>query len=328
MGKIRIKALIVFIAAMVAVFNVNGYSVVFAEENEVYIGGFPVIIEMYGEGLIVTSVTSDYIVEGTLAKGDMIKEMNGKAVRCVSDVTSLLNGGGLRVPVELSVCRGNSETVTKIMPELDLCTEKYMLGVTFKEQISGLGTVTCIKKDGNYCALGHSITDPETGASSEKAGGYIYKSEIIGVQRATANKAGRLIGKCIDCRKPIGTISGNGTFGLTGEYYGGGSGDLYSVADRNSVKPGKAQIYADVDGERKFYDIEIVKASKQSDAAEKGLVIKVTDKDLLRATGGIVQGMSGSPIIQNGELAGAVTHVFTNDCTRGYGVYAEWFLTA
>ena len=99
-------------------------------------------------------------------------------------------------------------------------------------------------------------------------------------------------------------------------------------ADRNSVKPGKAQIYADVDGERKFYDIEIVKASKQSEAAEKGLVIKVTDKDLLRATGGIVQGMSGSPIIQNGKLAGAVTHVFTNDCTRGYGLYAEWFLTA
>lgn len=328
MGKFGLRAFLLMIAAVVAVFNVNGYSVAFAEDNEVYIGGFPIIIEMYGEGLIVTSVTDDFIVEGTLNKGDMVKEINGQAVKCASDVSMLLNDGGLQVPVELSISRGSKEMTAKIMPERDICTEKYMLGLTFKEQISGLGTVTCVRKDGRYCALGHSITDPETGASSANADGYIYKSEIIGVQRATADKAGRLIGKCVDCKKPIGNITGNGTFGLTGELYSGGSGDLYAVADRNNVKPGKAQIYADVDGQKKFYDIQIVKASRQSEAAEKSLVIKVTDKDLLRATGGIVQGMSGSPIIQNGKLAGAVTHVFTNDSSRGYGVYAEWILSA
>ena len=324
----KLRSFLLLIATVIAVCNVNGYAIAAAAGDEVYIGGFSIIIEMNGEGLIVTSVTDEYIVEGEISKGDILTEINGRQIRRASDVDLLMNGDGLRVPVELSVLRNGCESKTKIMPELDICTEKYVLGLTFKERISGLGTVTCVCKDGRYRALGHAITDPETGARSERAGGYIYKSEIIGVRRATDDRAGRLIGRCVDCGKPLGTIDGNGAFGLVGEYYGGGSGDLYPVANSSAVKPGKAQIYADIDGQRKFYDIEIVKASKQSSAAEKGLVLKVTDKDLLKTTGGIVQGMSGSPILQNGKLVGAVTHVFTNDPTRGYGVYAQWILSA
>ncbi len=326
MGKFRVKIFLLAVAISAVFFDVYGYPTVFAVETEVYIGGFPVIIEMYNEGLIVTSVTEEYVVDGKINKGDIITRINGNEVKSAGDVNLLMNDSGLRVPVELSVCHNGNELKIKIMPELDVCTEKYILGLTFKEQISGLGTVTCVSKNGNYYALGHSISDPETGAGSENVDGYIYKSEIIGVQRAFDNKAGRLIGKCVDCKKPIGTIESNGTFGLVGRLNDGGNGDLYPVADRSVIKPGKAQIYADVDGQRKFYDIEIVKANRQSEAAEKSLVIKVTDKELLQSTGGIVQGMSGSPIIQNGKLAGAVTHVFTNDPTRGYGVYAQWIL--
>ncbi len=190
--------------------------------------------------------------------------------------------------------------------------------------VSGLGTVTFEKKDGSYRALGHAVTD-DTGADIAAAYGYIYSSEIIGAKLPSEGSAGRLIGRRSGS-SPIGNILINDIFGLSGDMFSPVAGEECEVLCHDEVKPGKAILCTTVGHERGMYDIEIVKTSSGRERREKSMVIRITDRELLEKTGGILQGMSGSPILQDGKLAGAVTHVFTEDPSRGYAVYAEWML--
>ena len=153
----------------------------------------------------------------------------------------------------------------------------------------------------------------------------VYGCEIIGVDRGIKGTAGSLKGNILTDKK-LGEIYENNKFGVYGKLdsTAGDKSDLYQIASADEVHPGKATILSTIGTERKEYKIEIVKAYRQSAMDDRSMVIKVDDKELIDATGGIVQGMSGSPIIQDGKLVGAVTHVFVNDPTRGYGVYAEW----
>lgn len=289
----------------------------------VHIGGYPVSIELYSEGPVVASVEAECRGADGLRAGDVVVEVNGISVSCASDISMILCAG-VGTSANFSVCRDGEARVRNIAVSIN-SNEGDDIGATFKEGVSGLGTVTFERNDGTYCALGHAITDSDTGEDIAAAYGYIYDSEIIGAKLPSGENAGRLIGRRAG-GNPIGNVISNDTFGLTGEMYYPKKYESYSIAGHDEVKPGKASICSTVSKERAFYDIEIIKVSKHSAPSEKGMVIKITDENLLKKTGGILQGMSGSPIIQDGKIVGAVTHVFTCDPTRGYGVFAEWLL--
>lgn len=185
--------------------------------------------------------------------------------------------------------------------------------------------MTFVRANGAFASLGHPVTDSKTGRIVTVTGGTVYGCEIIGVDRGIKGTAGSLKGNILTDKK-LGEIYENNKFGVYGKLdsAAGDKSDLYQIASADEVHPGKATILSTIGTERKEYKIEIVKAYRQSAMDDRSMVIKVDDKELIDATGGIVQGMSGSPIIQDGKLVGAVTHVFVNDPTRGYGVYAEW----
>ena len=192
-------------------------------------------------------------------------------------------------------------------------------------------TLTFIRQsDNRFGALGHAITDYETGVNVPVESGKIYKCSQVGITKASKNSPGEL--KCVFLQgiNTKGTIEKNTPFGVFGNCT-----DVSSLADFNltaeigsrlTIKNGKAKLLSAVSGVLEEYDIEIIKTYYQPDSDDKSFIFRVTDKRLLDLTGGIVQGMSGSPILQNGKLVGAVTHVFVNDPTRGYGIYAKWML--
>ena len=264
-GKFRF--LIILIAAItVVLYPVNDINVSAKESKtvKVYLGGYPVNIELYTESGVISSL------------GDM---------------------------------------------DIPAASDEQVIS---KSGVSGLGTVTFERFDGTYRALGHAVAS-DKGECLSDVYGYVYDSEIIGAKLPSAGTAGRLIGRRAG-RDPIGNIISNDTFGIEGQMFSPHCGDVCEVLSHNSVKVGKAFICTTVKEQREFYEIEIIKVSKRTSPGEKSMVIRITDSELLKKTGGILRGMSGSPILQDGKLAGAVTHVFTEDPTRGYGIYAEWML--
>ena len=326
MTKFRSIAAVFLIAfaCMVAV----APTTVFASKvpDEVYLGGYPVSIEMLSDGPIVRSVTENYAVNGEIKAGDVIKSINGHAVSSRSDITRIMNDG-VTVPLSISVMRADNAVTVELMPEKDVCSDKLKLGFQCKDGLTGLGTVTCATADGRFYALGHPISDSDSTSRFVCRAGYTYWCEVSGIQRPAGGKPGRIIGRSVG-RKVWGEIEENSDYGLRGRIANTDGMTKIKTMPRGEVKPGKAQIVTTIRSEPVFYDIEIVKASYQPSPSEKGMVIKVTDETLLKNTGGILQGMSGSPILQNGQLAGALTHVFTNDATRGYGVYTDWLIGA
>ena len=192
--------------------------------------------------------------------------------------------------------------------------------------VSGIGTVTFIRENGSFGALGHPIADAY-GYSDIYTKGTVYDCIIYGYNRAEKDEPGELLGR-ITSNTPIGTFDTNTVSGITGQFFNvPTSASKIAVGSKDEVKPGKAYIATTIDGTKpETYEIEIVKAENQNEEKEKSMVIRVTDKKLLETTGGILQGMSGSPIIQNGKLIGAVTHVLTADSTLGYGIYIDWMM--
>jgi stage IV sporulation protein B len=207
----------------------------------------------------------------------------------------------------------------------------YKLGLWVRDSTAGVGTLTfCEPGTLKFASLGHAITDVDTQEILSVKQGQIVKSQIIDVRQGLKGTPGELKG-VFRTDEPIGTILKNCTYGIYGVFYKLEINDLYpepiEVGRMNAVELGKATILTTVDSSGvKEFDCEIVKAVEQTAKADKGLVVHITDPQLLKQTGGIVQGMSGSPIIQNGRIIGAVTHVFINDPTYGYGIYIDWML--
>ena len=231
----------------------------------------------------------------------------------------------------LSVTRNGENLQIGILPALDIQTNTYKLGLWVKEDAVGIGTLTFINATtGRFGSLGHSINDSETNECIEVSGGNIYDSRILGVKKGSSGRAGELMGT-FSREDVIGSVDKNCEYGVYG-YLDNVNNVIDSktsiqIGGRLSAKPGKATILSCIDGEDiEEFDIEIIKTNFQSSSNQKSMVIRVTDKDLIARTGGIVQGMSGSPIIQNGKLIGAVTHVFVNDATKGFGLYIDWML--
>lgn len=320
----KFRMCLCLLIALVLCFAVSPQYIARAEGESVYIGGYPIGISLDIGGLLIESVTGVETEYGTayvdeLQQGDIIKKINGTSVRTVNEMQGLL----LNDTVTMELWRDGSEISVEVKPIVEAYSATPRLGVKIKEKIYGVGTVTFVRENGDYAALGHEIYDSDVDVHIPFAGGNIHACKILGVKRGKKGEAGAILASVIP-EKVYGTITCNNSFGIAGKYTSElHSKDKIEVASRSEVKPGAAQIRTTVEGRAEYYDIEIIKASKQNGKREKGLVFRVTDERLLDVTGGVVRGMSGSPIIQNGKLVGAVTHVFLNDFTKGYGVYAD-----
>ena len=302
-------------------------------EHYVHIGGMPIGIAIKADGLIVVGEggvkTSDgeiYPSRGKLQVGDIIKTVDGEKVSSIYQLKKILSDTKGNV-VTLQVQRNGVDVQVDVVPAVERITGQKKLGIALKEDIGGIGTLTFVTENGEFAALGHYISDGESGLGEELDSGNIYKTSIESVDKGEIGRAGGLVAGVNRLSTPIGSIKSNTNIGLYGVYSAKIDSKLIKVAAKGEAKPGHAQVLTTVEGaEPKLYDIEIVKVISQNSPGDKGMVIMISDKELLSKTGGIVQGMSGSPIIQNGVLIGAVTHVFIQDPTRGYAVHARFML--
>lgn len=263
---------------------------------------------------------------GVLKTGDYIEAFNGKPMSSKEDLIRAVNeSGGEDCVVTL---RREGEPVDVSLKPVESSDGHYRLGAWVRDDTQGIGTVTYVDMNGNFGALGHGISDSDTGELVETSQGALYSTEIMGIEKGSMGKPGLLSGVIYyGPQSHMGDIAENtneGIFGTVNQQYKKQlTGEPMEIACRQDVKPGTACIRSDVSGQLEDYKIEIQKVDYNASHKNKSMVIKVTDQRLLDLTGGIVQGMSGSPIIQNGKLAGAVTHVFVQDASRGYGILIE-----
>lgn len=302
-------------------------------EDNVYIGGTAIGLSVSANGALVVSDVvvnakdNQIIKNKNIKSGDIITKINGNTISCVEDIDLALQNVDSE-ETNIEIIRDNKPKTLNVGLLKD-STNHYRLGVWVKNNISGIGTLTFVKKNGDYGALGHPVTNTNSDTVVPIIDGNIYECNLIGVNKGQRNKPGELKGVFLQ-KNPLGEISKNTPYGIFGN-----TDNIDQLVDINrsaniggrlSVKPGKAKIISYISGIQEEYDIEIIKANYQSKSSDKSLVFRVTDERLLKLTGGIVQGMSGSPIIQNDKLVGAVTHVFLSDPSKGYGVYSDWML--
>lgn len=304
--------------------------------EQVYLGGYPLGLTIDGDGVTVVGLNEFVGSNGKLccpalnagvAVGDVVVELDGHKIfssQKLIEVATVLKGKECKI----KLVRNGMTLEKSITPCKDLSTGSYRLGLWTRDASSGVGTLTYVRKNLAFASLGHPICDVNGRVVKCNNGG-VFRCDIQGVKKGQVGVAGELKG-ALHFDERVGSLLKNNKYGAYGTFdcLPSYCSDLIDVADIGEIQPGYAQIYCTFeDGVRRAYDIKIVKASYQTACNDKGMVIQVTDETLLAKTGGIVQGMSGSPIVQNGKLVGAVTHVFVNDPTRGYGIYAKWMLT-
>ena len=322
----------------------NEYYVEFHPEIEVsYEDGelvYPLgeIVGIYTEGsgvfvidaCEIESIDGKFVspASGALRTGDYIIKVNGTELEeketLVKAVSSSKGNG-----IELTIVRGEEEIVTNVTPIMGK-NGKYMLGVWVKDDLAGIGTITYYTEEGAFAALGHGMGDGVTKEIFSVKGGDVYFADIVGIQKGKRGTPGEVKGVIYyGVGHHIGelyTNCGEGIYGTLDkddvERYKINC-EPYKVGKKEEIQTGAAQIISDISGKREIYDINIEYVDYLAVSSKKGLHIEVTDPELLELTGGIVQGMSGSPIIQNGKLVGAVTHVLINEPTKGYGIFIE-----
>lgn len=265
--------------------------------------------------------------------GDIILKINGETIRQMEDVKPHIDTAGeTEEPLKLEIKRGEETFERTLQPIYDTKDHEFQIGLYIRDSAAGIGTMSFYEPDSKkYGALGHVISDMDTKKPIEINEGKIVRSSITSIAKGNQGTPGEKQAKFSIKDNKIGEITKNSPFGIFGHLVTDIKNNHYdepmSVALSHEVKEGEAQILTVVEGERvEEFDIEIVSSVPQKFPATKGMVIKITDPKLLEKTGGIVQGMSGSPIIQDNKIVGAVTHVFVNDPTSGYGVHIEWML--
>lgn len=317
-------------------------SVAVREDKRFIPGGQSIGVQLQTLGILVVGHHLVFDKEATASPGeaaeilvgDIILEMNGESVKKVEDVKPIVKKSGEKnEAVSIKLKRSGKVIETKLNPVLNKQNNTFQIGLYIRDSATGIGTISFYDtKTNKYGALGHVISDSDTKKPIEIYKGKIVHSEVTAIEKGNKGDPGEKQAKFSMKDKSLGTITKNSPFGVFGEI----NPDVLnlksvqkplSIALSSEVEEGPAKILTVINGEEvEEFDIEIVNSIQQKHPATKGMVIKVTDKRLLAATGGIVQGMSGSPIIQNGKLIGAVTHVFVNDPTSGYGIHIEWML--
>ena len=258
--------------------------------------------------------------------GDYILEINDEEITSKQELIEMISHSeGQELVFKLQ--RGDAVIDVKARPELNQSGE-YKMGIWIRDNAQGVGTMTYIDEQGCFGALGHGINDVDTSTLMTLAKGTLYHTEIIGITRGTTGSPGELTGFIeYDDNNIMGEITANtmrGIFGLcTPETAQSVDYDYLPIGLKQEIEKGPAQIVCSLGGDTQTYDVEIIDINLENDNINRGIVLEITDPELLTTTGGIVQGMSGSPIIQNGKLLGAVTHVLVQDPTKGYGIFIE-----
>jgi len=299
-------------------------------------GGKSVGIAIETQGLVVVG-TSDLgnsaspARQAGLKPGDIITQVNGQSVLTAEELEDLLQPGEAAV---LTVCREDETMQLQLVPERDPRDGSTRIGAWVRSSTAGVGTLTFVNpQTGKFAALGHAISDIDTGVTLPVADGGIYESRIVQINRGEKGLPGEIVGDFIGAAQEIGEITDNNDFGIYGVSYAGDVDELpyaqgLPIAARSQIHAGDAQILTTLDDEIQTFDCEIEHIEHSKGDGMRSIVVHITDEELIDRTGGIVQGMSGSPIIQDGKLVGAVTHVFVNDPTRGYGIFIENMLEA
>lgn len=293
--------------------------------------GTPFGIKMFTNGVVIVGTADIQTADGSknpagesgLRIGDVITAIDGKKVTTNAEVGKIIAGGNGR-PVMLSVKREEKELTVSLQPAKSEIDSTYKAGLWVRDSTAGIGTLTFYNPAAKtYGGLGHGVCDSDTNEIMPLLNGEIVPVTINGITKGRKGAPGELKGY-FSTDASIGTLDLNVLQGVYGVMGTAPKGQAVEVSMKQDIKAGAAQIMTTIDGSGpQRFDVEIEKIDYRDEVQTKNMVLHVTDEKLLNATGGIVQGMSGSPILQDGKIVGAVTHVFVNDPTRGYGIFAE-----
>lgn len=309
------------------------------EDTELIPVGVPIGLYVKTRGVLVVGTGEFQNIQGEmcspsrhiLQSGDYIQAVNGEAIEKKEELTKKVMAEGDKA-VLLEVERNGEVTTVSVTPQKDAKGD-YRLGAWVRDNAQGVGTMTYMDADGNFGALGHGITDVDTSTLMQMEDGTLYQTDIVDIRKGTTGKPGEMTGMIIySDDRILGQITSNSARGIFGKC----NAKAMEMADKEplpiglkqEIVDGEAQILCTVENVPKYYDVRITAVHLDHDNINRGIELQVTDEELLELTGGIVQGMSGSPIIQNGKLIGAVTHVLVNDSARGYGIFIENMLEA
>lgn len=305
-------------------------------QEPVYVipGGIPIGIYLETKGILIIGTGTVTGTDGLnyepalriVQGGDYIMAVNGQEISEKEELIELVNGcKGEEVVLDLE---RNGESIQVEVDPVQTKEGDYKLGIWVRDNTQGIGTLTFLTEDGTFGALGHGIADVDTGILLEPSGGRLYDTTIVNIHKGETGNPGELSG-LIRYRDSYicGTIAENteaGIFGQANTHLLEKLGtQTLQAGYKQEIEPGEAFIRSSVSGEVKDYRVEIVEVRQNEEDVNKGIILEVTDPELLSLTGGIVQGMSGSPIIQNGKIVGAVTHVFVQDSAKGFGIFLE-----
>ena len=304
------------------------------DEQEIYVSGSTIGIYMETEGVLVidTGEIEDQNGEmkepakNLVRQGDYIVSFNGEKISTKRELINDIAGlDGEEVTLEVK--REGESVPVSVTPVKDTKGD-YKLGIWVRDDTQGIGTLTYVDQNGRYGALGHGISDIDTAQLLNIRNGALYKAQILAINKGSKGNPGELAGFIrYDDRNILGSIEINSKNGIYGQFYKGAEDGItlkkMPVAYKQDVKTGEASVLCNVDGEVREYQAEIKRIDLNHEDTNKSFVIQITDEKLLEKTGGIVQGLSGSPVLQNGKLVGAITHVFVQDSTSGYGIFIE-----
>lgn len=320
------------IAMFANIIPIKDINIHFSNDIHVIPCGNPFGIKLFTQGVMIVAIsdvqTEDKLVSPArvsgLRKGDVIISMNGIEVNSNEDIAKVIEdckGNKIKVIAK----RNNMKFETNLIPEKSFADDLYKVGLWVRDSSAGIGTLTFYDQNNRiFAGLGHGVCDVDTLELLPLMHGDIVGANINDVLKATKGSPGELKGYFKN-NKSIGNIIANTNTGVYGKMEDTPSNnEEVVVAMKQQVKPGSAKVLTTLHGDLpKYYDIEIINVNYNEYSPTKNMVVMIKDKELLECAGGIVQGMSGSPIIQNGMLVGAITHVFVNDPVRGYGIFAE-----
>ncbi|WP_455501102.1 SpoIVB peptidase [Gemmiger sp.] len=318
--------------ALFGVVPVKTVRAVSAQRRTVQLCGTPFGVKLFSDGALVVAFSDRYTALGSenpakaagLRLGDLIVSANGHSVRSNEDLSQAIQAAN-GAPLTVVYKRGGAQYTAQLTPAAD-GNGGYKAGVWVRDSGAGIGTMSFTDPlHGTFAGLGHSISDTDTGTDLTLLSGEIVPVTVTGCIRGAAGSLGELRGEF--SATAAGQVLANDTAGVYGSYSGPQSGHSVEVANLQEVTPGDAELWTTVQGTAaKPYKVKIERVTMTGSDPNRNMLIHVTDESLLETTGGIVQGMSGSPIVQNGRMAAVLTHVLVNDPTRGYAIFASTML--
>ena len=320
-----------YTANLFGIVPVKDVAVTRSQERYVNVSGKPFGIKMFCDGVMVVGFSDILTATGYrnpakaagLKTADIITHINNRSVQTNEDVERMIEKHS-DLPIKITYIRENTTHTALLTAVKDINTQTCRTGMWVRDSGAGIGTMTFFDLEkGSFAGLGHGIKDVDTQKELRLLSGEIVPVKITGIVKSKNGSAGQLKGS-FTTTVPSGKVLANGETGVYGKVYLPDRDNVMPVASPASIKPGKAYMLTTINGNSpKMYEVEIEKVNLTATDRNKNMVIRVTDSRLLTLTGGIVAGMSGSPIIQDGRLAGAVTHVFVNNVEKGYAIFAQ-----